>query len=188
MRMFSPVFAASSWRSSSIVFESCFSALTWDWSSRATSLRPLGQLSLDDLLDDVVRVCRPRAPSPRRRAFRPRAPRLGDLLGGDELGRGRGDVQGDLVGEGLEVLVAGDEVGLALDLDHRPDLVVGVDVGGDDTLVGAAPFALGGRGLALDPQDLDRPIDVAVGLGQGAPCSPSSPHRYGPAAPSHRQR
>ena len=28
MRMFSPVFAASSWRSSSIVFEPCFSALT----------------------------------------------------------------------------------------------------------------------------------------------------------------
>ena len=38
MRMFSPVFAASSWRSSSIVFESCFSALTCGWSSSATSL------------------------------------------------------------------------------------------------------------------------------------------------------
>ena len=37
MRMFSPVFAASSWRSSSIVFEPCFSALTWVWSSSATS-------------------------------------------------------------------------------------------------------------------------------------------------------
>ena len=75
-------------------------------------------------------------------------------------------MQGDLVGEGLEVLVAGDEVGLALDLDHRPDLVVGVDVGGDDALFGAAPFALGGGGLALHPQQLDRPLDVAVGLGQ----------------------
>ena len=38
MRTFSPVFAASSWRSSSIVFESCLSALTCVWSSRPTSL------------------------------------------------------------------------------------------------------------------------------------------------------
>ena len=82
------------------------------------------------------------------------------------VGRGRGDVQGDLVGEGLEVLVAGDEVGLALDFDHRPDLVVGVDVGGDDPLAGPPPFPLGGRGLPLDPQDLNRPIDVPLGLRQ----------------------
>ena len=38
MRTFSPVLAASSWRSSSIVLPSCFSALTCFWSSSATSL------------------------------------------------------------------------------------------------------------------------------------------------------
>ena len=128
-------------------------------------LAPLGQLALDDLLDHVVGL-----------AFFARllledplfglALLGGDLIGRHVLGRGRGDVQGDLVGERLEVLVASDEVGLALHFDHRPDLVVGVDVGGDDTLVGAPPFALGSGGLALHPQDLDRPIDVAVGLGQ----------------------
>ena len=187
MRTFSPVFAASSWRSSSIVFESCLSALTWDWSSSATSLRPLGELSLDDLLDHLVRL-----------AFLARllledAP-LGlallrrDLLGGDVARRGCGDVQGDLVGERLEVLVAGDEVRLALDFDHRADPVVGVDVGGDDALLGAAALALGGRGLALDAQQLDRPLDVPFGLGSGRLCSPSSPRRSDPSEPSHRQR
>src|SRR5207253_245779 len=79
---------------------------------------------------------------------------------------GRGRVQGHLVGEDLELLVASDEVGLALDFDHGPDLVVGVDVGGDNALVGAATFALGGGGLPLHPQQLDRPVDVAVGLDQ----------------------
>ena len=106
MRMFSPVFAASSWRSSSIVFESCFSALTCCWSSSATSEAHLLQLALDDFLDDVVRF-----------AFFFRLlfedalfglAGLGvDFVGRDVLRRGRRDVQGDLVGEDLEVLVAG---------------------------------------------------------------------------------
>src|SRR3954453_3420659 len=126
---------------------------------------PLVQLPLDDFLDDVVGL-----------AFFARllfedllfglALVLRDFVGGDELRRGRSCVQGDLVGEDPELLVAGDEVGLALDFDHRPDLVVGVDVGGDDALVGAAAFALGGRGLPLPPQQLDRPLDVPVGLDQ----------------------
>ena len=179
--MFSPVFAASSWRSSSIVFESCFSALTWVWSSSATSLAHLLSWPCDDFLDHVVGL-----------AFFARLlfedPLFGlallrrDLLGGDVARRGRRDVQGDLVGEDLEVLVAGDEVGLALDFDHRPDLVVGVDVGGDDALLGAAPFALGGRGLPLDPQQLDRALGVALGLGQGG----FAVHHRGPGAVPER--
>ena len=181
MRMFSPVFAASSWRSSSIVFESCFSALTCCWSSSATSEAHLLQLALDDFLDDVVRF-----------AFFARLlledPLFGlaglrvDFIGGDVLRRGRGDVQGDLVGEDLEVLVAGDEVGLALHLDHRADAGVGVDVGGDDALVGAAAFALGGGGLALHPQQLDRALDVTVGFDQGG----FAVHHRGPGAVPER--
>ena len=43
-----------------------------------------------------------------------------------------------------EVVVAGDEVGLAVDLDEHADLAVGVDVGCDDALGGLALAALGG--------------------------------------------
>src|SRR6188474_2891331 len=128
-------------------------------------LAPLGELALDDLLDHVVGL-----------AFVASLlledPLLGlallrrDLLDRHVLGSRRRDVQGNLVGEGPEVLVAGDEVGLALHFDHRPDLVVGVDVGGDDPLARAAPFALGGRRLPLHPQDLDSTLRVPVGLGK----------------------
>ena len=185
MRTFSPVFAASSWRSSSIVFDSCFSALTCVLVEQRDLARPLRQLALDDLLDHVVGL----ALLARLLLEDPAlglALLLGDLVRGDVAGRGRGDVQRDLVGERLEVLVAGDEVGLALDLDHRPDLVVGVDVGGDDALVGAAALALGGRGLPLDAQDLDRALDVAVGLGQRRLAVHHRRRRCGRAAPSRR--
>src|SRR5689334_8501588 len=127
--------------------------------------RPLVELALDDLLDHVVGLA-----FFARLLFEDLFFRLaflgGNFLGRDVLRRGRRRVQGDLVGEDLELLVAGDEIGLALDFDHRPDLVVGVDIGGDDALAGAAAFALGGRGLALDAQQLDRALDVLVGLDQ----------------------
>ena len=42
---------------------------------------------------------------------------------------------------------------------------------------GRALAALGGRGLALHAQDLDRLVDVAARLPAGRPCSPSSPRR-----------
>src|ERR1700761_2716442 len=124
---------------------------------------PFAQLAGDDFLDDVLRfafLARLLLEDPLFGLARLRV----DFVGRDVLRRGRRDVQGDLVGEDLEVLVAGDEVGLALDLDHRADAVVGVDVGGDHALFGAAAFALGGGGLSLDAQQLDRPLDVPVGL------------------------
>src|SRR5262249_13414610 len=128
-------------------------------------LPPLRELTFDDFRDHVVRfavLARLLLEDPTLGL----ALLLGDFLGGDVLRGGCCDVQRDLVGECPEVLVAGDEVGLALDFDHRPHLVVGMDVGGDDALVGAAPFALGGRGLALDPEDLDRALGVALRLGE----------------------
>ncbi len=95
-------------------------------------VEPLVQLALDDALTDVLGT-------------------VGGLLGGDPnltlavLGghlvvgdgddaRGRGHVQGHVARELDELLVARDEVGLAVDLHQRADLVVGVDVALDGAL------------------------------------------------------
>ena len=64
-----------------------------------------------------------------------------------------------------ELLVAGDEVGLAVDLDQHADPVAGVDVGLDDALARLLAGALGGLGLAAGAQQLDRLLDIAAGLG-----------------------
>src|SRR4029079_11305864 len=92
---------------------------------------------------------------------------VGDLVLGDELRRCRRDVRGHRPREGHEVLVAGDEVGLAVDLDQGADAVVVVDVGLNRALGGHPLAALGGGGLALDPENLDRLLEVALGLGEG---------------------
>src|SRR3954451_19851435 len=92
---------------------------------------------------------------------------LGDVLLVDVQRLRGGDVQGDVAGEGHEILVARDEVGVAVDLDERADLAVGVDVGLDRALCGLAAGQLGGAGDALLAQPGDRGVDVAGGLGQG---------------------
>ena len=79
----------------------------------------------------------------------------------------RGDVQRDVAGEGDEVLVVGDEVGVAVDLDEHADLAVGVDVGLDGALGGLAAGELADLVAHLDAQDLDGLVDVAAGLLQG---------------------
>src|SRR3954451_20705968 len=90
---------------------------------------------------------------------------LRDLVLGDVLDlRGGGDVHRDLAGEGLEVLVAGHEVGVAVDLDEHADLAVGVDVGGDGALGGLAAAHLQGLVAEADTQQLDGLVEVAVGL------------------------
>src|SRR3954447_1895009 len=92
---------------------------------------------------------------------------LGHVVVGDVEGVGGGHVQRHLPGEVLERLGAGHEVGLAVDLDQHADLAAGVDVARHHALGGGAPTALGGRGLPLDAQDLDRLVDVAARLLQG---------------------
>ena len=64
----------------------------------------------------------------------------------------------------LEVVVAGDEVGLGIDLDDNADLVFDGD---PDQALGRHPAALLGRlGEALLAQPVDRGLDVAAGLAQ----------------------
>src|SRR4051794_11139402 len=92
---------------------------------------------------------------------------VGNVVRGDVLGLHEGHVGGDLAGELDEVVGAGDEVGLAVDLDEGADAVVVVDVGLDRALGRGLLAALGGGRLALDAEDLDRLVDVAPGLGQG---------------------
>src|SRR5437764_1801274 len=91
-----------------------------------------------------------------------------DVLLGHVLRRRGRDVERHLPGERLEVLVARDEVGLAVDLDEHPDLAPRVDVALDDPLRGGAAGALLGARLALDAEDLDRLLEVAARLLQRA--------------------
>src|SRR5215213_2107397 len=127
-------------------------------------LEPGVDLALDDVRADVVRL-------------------VGELLLGDarlaldlfarnaiHVDRDRrrgGDVQREVPREADEVLVASDEVRLAVDLDEHADLAVGVDVGLDGALGGRALAALLGLRGALHPQRLDRLLDVAVRLDEG---------------------
>ena len=175
-------------RSSSIVFDSCFSALTCAWSSRARFARPTWRAGPRRSSRRRRRACRPRAPSPRRCGARPRAPPRGSPPRRRSVGAHRRDVQRDLVGERLEVLVAGDEVGLALDLDHRPDLVVGVDVGGDDALARAPPARASPPMPGPSPAGSRSPGRRRPRTPQAPACSPSSPRRSGRAAPSRPRR
>ena len=69
---------------------------------------------------------------------------------------------GDLVGQGDELVVLRDEVGLAGELDQR-DLAVLLPCG-DEALAGGTVGALGVALRALETQDLDGLLDVAVGL------------------------
>src|SRR3954451_14290858 len=93
---------------------------------------------------------------------------VGDLVLGDVLGRrGGGDVQRDVARERDEVVVAGDEVGVAVDLDEHADLPVAVDVGRDGALGGLAVADLERLVAQADAQQLDGCVHVAAGLRQG---------------------
>src|SRR5262249_30469406 len=78
-----------------------------------------------------------------------------------------GDVEGDVADELLEVLVARDEVRLAVDLHQHADLAAGMDVARHRALGRGATASLGGLRLALHAQDLDGLLHIAALLGQG---------------------
>ncbi|EGJ74447.1 putative elongation factor Ts [Streptomyces sp. Tu6071] len=73
---------------------------------------------------------------------------------------------GQRVGDGLELLALGDEVGLALQLDEDAGGVVVGEEGDDGAVLGGAALALGDALLALDAEKLDGLVDVALGLVQ----------------------
>ncbi len=78
------------------------------------------------------------------------------------------DLDGDLVGELLELLGPGDEVGLAVDLDEDADPATGVDVALNEPLAGFPPGPLGRLGLAAGAEQRHRRLHVATGLLEGA--------------------
>ncbi len=95
---------------------------------------------------------------------------LGDVIGdGFAAGLGRLDLLdvgtdverhiGDHLDEALEQLVAGDEVGLGVDLDD--DALGALDRDADQTFRGDAVGLLGSLGQALLAQPIDRGVDVA---------------------------
>src|SRR3712207_2371738 len=90
-------------------------------------------------------------------------------LGRDVLGRHDerlhgGNVQRHVADEPLEVVGAGNEVRLAVDLDEHAHAPVEVDVGVDEALGRLAGALLGRDGLAPLAQNLPGPLDVAVAL------------------------
>ena len=81
-----------------------------------------------------------------------------------EVAAGLRRQRGDLAHHVLELLVAGDEVGLRVDLDDRPRVVLGGDA--DQALGGDAAGLVGGLRQSLLAQPVDRALDVALGLGE----------------------
>ncbi len=86
-----------------------------------------------------------------------------DRLGVD-LGRLVERDREDPAHEPLKVVVARDEIGLGIDLDDDPDLVL--DRHADQTVGGDAPALFGRLGETLLAQPVDGGLDVAVRLGQ----------------------
>ena len=113
---------------------SCLSSFTCFWSSSTTSSSHLFEPALDDLLLDVLGLALGGgllAQHAQLGLLRPRRPpRPRETYSGFDGGH----VQRHLAGELLELVGAGHEVGLAVDLDQRADLAAGVDVARHDAL------------------------------------------------------
>ena len=63
---------------------------------------------------------------------------FGDIFAADEARVDGGDVHGDVAEQLLEVVGAGDKVGLAVEFEENADLSAGVDVGADCAFIGGA--------------------------------------------------
>ena len=89
---------------------------------------------------------------------------MSGLEGLDRAVAHEGDL-GGFAGEGLELVVAGDEVGLGVHLEDRRRVARRFDR--DETLGGNAAGLLGGLREALLAQPVDGGLDVAVDLVEG---------------------
>ena len=85
-------------------------------------------------------------------------------LGGIDVGRMVKRDREHAAHHRLEVIIAGDEVGLGIDLDQDADVVLDGDA--DKSFSRHAPALLGRLGEALLAQPIDRRLDIAVGLAQ----------------------
>ena len=98
--------------------------------------------------------------------------RAGRVRGGGEGGgvavgqRGGLEQGGKLADEAAEVLVLGDEVGLAVDLEHGAGAAVGADGGVDHAILGLAVGFFAGFGDAFFAQDVFGGGKVAIGFGE----------------------
>ena len=161
---FSPVLAERSPRSCSIVLPSCLSPLTCSWSSRTTS--PYHFFSWPSTILGRMFSGLSAASSSKTRISRSLSS-WGISSSVMYCLRRRGDVQREVLGELDEVLVLGDEVGVALDLDQHADLAGGVHVGLNRALGVLAPGELAELVAHLDPEQLRGLVDVALGLDEG---------------------
>src|SRR5712664_1850053 len=133
---------------------------------QAVLLEELVQLAGDDLLQHRLRLAlleQLRAVD----ALLLREDALGNVFTAQPARIAPGDLHGDVLHQRLELLVAGREVRLAVDLDQHADLAAQVDVRPHRALCGAAAGLLPRRGQALLPQPGDRLLDVAARLQQG---------------------
>src|SRR6185503_817012 len=91
---------------------------------------------------------------------------LGDLVLAHELRVHRRDLHRDVAGERLEVLVARDEVGLAVDLDEHADAAARVDVRDDGAFGGLTAGLLRRLRETLRAQVVDRLVHVTRDFGE----------------------
>ena len=102
---------------------------------------------------------------------------FGNVFAPDVRGIGGHDMQRQVLGKLLELLVAGDEVGLAVELDQRARLGVVVDVDLDAAGLGGPPGAELGLLRALAPWPAFRPSSRRRRPPGAASCTPSVPAR-----------
>jgi len=93
--------------------------------------------------------------------------------GGDALrlqrrqGRVGGELAGDFLAKGAKGLIAGHEIGFAIDLGQHAQARPALDILGNDAFPGYARGLLGGGGAASLAQYIDGGVQVALGLRQG---------------------
>jgi len=89
------------------------------------------------------------------------------VLAADVGRRGLAHVVGQIGGQLAELLVAGDEVGFAVDLHEHAQGLAGIGPGGDDALVGAPVGLLGRGGQPLGAEVVDGLVHIAAALHEG---------------------